>query len=228
MSTLPFKTTASSMNRFLLLLLFPLLGTASLHAGLVIEQMVITTPCEAGQAVVIAEIPFRVEGQETLRIEKILTSCNCTVGEADAPAYAPNAKGKINLTFTVGERVGFQRKTITIRTSDGQEHVAFFQTIVPAILKLHPAFLLWRKGSQPEAKAVTIDVALPQSVEVTEVISSAPEAFTTQLTTLEKGKRYTLSVTPKTTDNPLTARLVLKSSFPADDTERFIIVAAVK
>ena len=216
------------MTRFLLLLLFPLLGTASLHAGLVIEQMVVTAPCEAGQNVVTAEIPFRVEGKETLQVEKILTSCNCTVGEADVPAYAPGAKGKIKLTFTVGERVGFQRKTITIRTSDGQEHVAFFQTTVPAILKLQPAFLLWRKGNQPEAKAVTIDVALSQPVEVTEVISSAPETFTTQLTTLEKGKRYTLTVTPKSTDKPLTARLVLKSSFPADDTERFVIVAAVK
>lgn len=216
------------MTRFLLLFLVSLLASAPLHAGLIIEQMVVTAPCEAGQNVATAEIPFRIEGKETLQVEKILTSCNCTVGEADASAYAPGAKGKINLTFTVGERVGFQRKTITIRTSDGQEHVAFFQTTVPAILKLQPAFLLWRKGSQPETKAVTIDVSLPQLVEVTEVISSAPEAFTTQLTTLEKGKRYTLSVTPKSTDKPLTARLVLKSSFPADDTERFIIVAAVK
>lgn len=209
-----------------------MLAPATLCGGIVFDSAQIIVPCEPGQAVVKADLPFRVEKTGgALRITGIKTGCDCTTGTADAESYAPGATGKIRLVFTVGERTGFQRKTITVKTSDGREAVAFFQTNIPQILSLKPAFVFWKKGAPKAEKQVSATVVLKDKpVEITG-LSVAPEgAFHAVLHPPAKpgGRDYRVSIVPGTTASPVTARIVLKTSFPEDETERFVIVCAVK
>ncbi|MDR2513283.1 MAG: DUF1573 domain-containing protein [Puniceicoccales bacterium] len=209
-----------------------LLAPAALKAGIVFDVPQVIAPCEAGQVEVKAELPFRVKAAiPELRITSIKTGCDCTVGTADAESYAPDAKGKIRLVFTVGERIGFQRKTITVKTSDGKETVAFFQTTVPAILTLKPAFVLWKKNAPKTAKQVQAKIVLEdRSVKITGLQITPAESFDATLHPPSKpgGRDYRISIIPRSTDKPITARIVLKTNFPNDETERFVIVGAVK
>ncbi|MDR1497778.1 MAG: DUF1573 domain-containing protein [Puniceicoccales bacterium] len=211
--------------------------TVVLGAGVVFDAVLISVPCKAGQTEVRAEIPFRVVGGETLRVTSIKTGCDCTSGEADAASYAPGTRGKIKIVFTVGERIGLQRKTITIKTSDGREQAVFFQTTVPVIMQLTPAFVLWRKGSAAEAKVVRAKVMLREkTVRVLGAKVTPAGAFAVEIQPQanasgkhpEQPHEYAIKITPRSTAVPVTARIVLETDFPADKTERFVVVAAVK
>lgn len=211
---------------FALALLLFSAGNAT--AGIVFEKTVVTVPCAIGQNIVTAEIPFKVEGTATLSVTQIRTGCDCTVAEADAPEYAPGKTGKIKIKFTAGERTGRQNKTITVKTSDGREAVAFFRTNVPRILAFTPAFVFWKKNETPAAKEIEVKIVTEKQINITGFVASPEGVFAVELKTLEPGKRHTLKITPKDTASPVTARIVLKTDFPKDTTERFVIVAAVK
>lgn len=239
------------MFKFYFLFLFCLFPVA-LRAGIAFDVPFVTAPCEGGQAVVNAELPFRVEGNSAVTIVSIRTGCDCTTGVADAASYAPGAKGKIKLVFTVGERTGFQRKTISVKTSDGKEAAAFFQTTIPAILEIKPAFVFWKKGEVATVKQVAVKVVLADKpVKVLSAVATPADAFSVELQAVtvkgngsgsvppKKGRpeavqvphlpgEYILRITPKKTDVPLTARIVLKTDFPADAGERFVVVATVR
>jgi hypothetical protein len=227
-------------KKFFLLFAAAVVGAvpAVLEAGIAFDTPLVNAPCEAGQTEVRAEIPFRVEGGETLRVTSIKTGCDCTTGEADAASYAPGARGKIKLVFTVGERVGLQRKTITIKTSDGREQAVFFQTTVPVILQIAPAFVLWRKGEAAVAKQVRAKVVLREKAvrvlgaKVTPAgafaVEIQPQANTGETRGPGSPREYEIKLTPQSTSAPVTARIVLETDFPTDKTERFVIVAAVR
>jgi hypothetical protein len=222
-----------------LLFLFP----CALRAGIVFEKALVVASCEAGQGTVKAELPFRVGGDVAVSVNSIKTGCDCTTAVADATSYAAGSTGKIKLTFVVGERVGFQRKTITVKTSDGKEAVAFFQTTVPAILEITPAFVFWKKGVAATEKQSRIKVVLAgKAVRVTGVKIVPEGVFSVAVEGVGVGKpadsgqagsalsyeTYLVKITPKATDKPATARIVLTTDFPKDVVERFVIVAAVK
>jgi hypothetical protein len=225
-------------NLSLFVWLFPLV----LRAGIVFDAPLVVVPCEAGQTEVKAELPFKAEG--AVSVTGIKTGCDCTSGAADAGSYAPGARGKINLVFTVGERTGFQRKTISVTTSDGKEAVAFFQTTVPMILQVTPAFVFWRQGDPATTKQVEVKVVLAgQGVSLLGATVTPADAFAVEFELVKKAegpaakkaddkksaeRSYVVKITPKKTDAPVTARIVLKTEFPADEVERFVVVAAVK
>jgi hypothetical protein len=209
-----------------------MLAPAILRGGIVFETPRIIAPCEAGQTLVKADLPFRVEASGgVLLITNIKTGCDCTTGVADAESYAPGSTGKIQLVFTVGERTGFQRKTITVKTSDGREAVAFFQTSIPRILSIKPAFVFWKKNAPgTEKQAIATVVLKDRPVAITGFDITPAGAFNVTLHPPAKpdGRDYRVSIVPRTTASPVTARIVLKTNFPKDAAERFVIVCAVK
>ncbi|MDR1816839.1 MAG: DUF1573 domain-containing protein [Puniceicoccales bacterium] len=134
------------------------LAPLTLRADIIFDTPTLVMPCAPGQAVVVAEFKFRVAGNAPLRVSEIRTDYDCTTAKADAENYAAGTSGKINVKFTTGERYGLQRKKITVRTSDGKEATAFLQTTVPRILKITPAFLMWKENESaaPKESKVTL------------------------------------------------------------------------
>ncbi len=65
------------------------------------------------------EFDFVNEGDETLEIDNVQTSCGCTaatVGEKDE--YLPGEKGKIRITFNSNGKVGVIEKTVLVESND--------------------------------------------------------------------------------------------------------------
>lgn len=209
----------------LLLMLVPI----ALKGGIVFDVPQVTVPCEVGQTVVKATLSFRVETTDPmLKITNIKTGCDCTTATADAESYKSGAIGKIHLVFTVGERTGFQRKTVTIKTSDGKEAVAFFQTTIPPTLTLKPAFLIWGKNSPQTTQQILATLA--SSAKIISLQETPTDKFNTKLIPPDKAgsQDYRINITPRSTAIPFTARIHIKTTLPNGKIEDFTIVASVK
>ena len=61
--------------------------------------------------------------------------------------------GEITATFTIGNRVGVQKKTITVVTDDQQEPTMLNLTAtIPRLLEVQPTFLFWSANDTIEPK----------------------------------------------------------------------------
>lgn len=60
---------------------------------------------------------FKNVGTDTLRIEKVKTTCGCTAAES-SKIIAPNAEGQISVTYNTGSAVGKASKTVYVFSND--------------------------------------------------------------------------------------------------------------
>lgn len=63
-------------------------------------------------------VHFRNTGTGLLTIEKVNTSCGCTVAELEVKDYLPGESGEIEITYDPTGRKGKQRKVITVISND--------------------------------------------------------------------------------------------------------------
>lgn len=61
---------------------------------------------------------FENQGESTLEIRKIKTSCGCTAGSMDKMSYAKGEDGVVNVTLNTRNKYGHVRQTITIISND--------------------------------------------------------------------------------------------------------------
>lgn len=57
---------------------------------------------------------FENTGNDTLRIEKVVSTCGCTVPEFSSKPILPGEKGTLKVTYNSKEKEGIQNKVITI------------------------------------------------------------------------------------------------------------------
>jgi hypothetical protein len=57
---------------------------------------------------------FENTGNDTLLIEKVVSTCGCTVPEFSNKPILPNEKGTLKVTYNSKEKEGIQNKVITI------------------------------------------------------------------------------------------------------------------
>jgi hypothetical protein len=60
---------------------------------------------------------FTNEGEMSLLITNVRSTCGCTVGEYPKKPIPPGGEGKIEVTFNSHRRKGMQKKSITITTN---------------------------------------------------------------------------------------------------------------
>ena len=150
------------MSSFAKLVLWGVITCQScLAAGLSWSTPVLEVPCEPGQKKVVAEFSYSNQSDEPVTITTIRSSCGCTVVEKPATAIAPGEGGALEVVFTVGERVGPQRKTIrvTSKRADEPESVATLtlKTDIPELGSIRPRMLLWRINEGESLKVVRVD-----------------------------------------------------------------------
>lgn len=65
------------------------------------------------------EFDFANDGDETLEIKNVQTSCGCTAATVgDKDEYKPGEKGKIRITFNSNGKVGIIEKTVLVESND--------------------------------------------------------------------------------------------------------------
>ena len=218
------------MNRFRYVAFAVLLAGVSQAsaAKIVFTTQVVTAECKPWQKAVTAKIPFKVEGDGVFELKDIGTGCDCTTATADAPSYKPGESGVLNVRFEPGSRVGFQRKTLTLRSKTGDEAVAFFQTTVPPTLKVTPGVLVWSRKAVGDGKVFDIQVHenLPEVKNLT--VFSNGGYLKTEVITVVPGRNFRVNVywTGEAPADPV--KIVIKSDHADDDGSLHAVWATVK
>lgn len=169
-----------------------------------------------GQEKVVTEFHFTNAGDRPVKILSLEPDCGCTTAESAKKTYAPGEKGTVLVTFSVGDRAGFSHNSIVVKTDDARSPEVVLGLVIeiigpPAVL---PRFLYWLTGDKPSAKTLTIKAPPGQTVAIRK-LSVEGGRFTTELKTIENGKEYSVSVTPRDTGRPVNAVLDIQTDWPA-------------
>jgi len=168
---------------------------------------------------------FTNEGEEPVRIEKVVSSCGCTVPKLDKKIYDPGESGEILAMFEFGSRVGVQRKVITVVLGNERAEQIKLQlkVTIPEALKIAPRVLTWgpNEALGPKSIAVTVDPGMGGALRIAD---PAPGEFDLKLTAIEdKEGEYRLTVKPKVSDRRVRTRFTVELVDP--DKEGKVIAA---
>lgn len=129
--------------------------TPAIHAGLVFADDQITHAAESGEESFRAQFRFTNQGEETVTIGDIRSTCGCTVPSLDQKTYEPGESGTITAVFTYGQRTGRQQKTIMVPTNLGT-HRLQLTVDIPQKWAVEPRIQTWRLEGDPAAKKFTV------------------------------------------------------------------------
>ena len=230
------KLSASRPTRFLLPLLTllaiaPLTLAASTSDDLKFEETTISHRATAEETKFTATYKFQNVGKEKVTIKKVNTSCGCTTAELTKKTYEPGEKGSLDATFTYDDKQGFQMKTISVDTGDGSQQLTL-EVEIPDYLKIDVPLVTWEAGAKPEPQTFTITLDPEAPFKVIAGEFENPKAFKGELkeTTPEgkKGRIYTFTVTPVSTEKFVKSIIYFKTDFPKDKPRSYKAFTMVK
>ena len=199
----------------------------SVYAGLQWENTTLDFQAELGDKKLSGTYKFTNTGKEDVVIDYVKAACGCTTTSLTKKVYAPGESGEIEATFTVGKKVGKQHKLITVVCNNGVERYTLsINANIPQLLKIHPYALLWKKGDPLTSKKIDVKVMINDPVNITLISNSAD--FVSKVETIEKGKHYTITVTPVSTAGIYRGNLTLKATYPKNTVTQVKLYAYVR
>ena len=202
------------MKKTMFLLLFwvfvlPVLAFAELEW----KKNVISYAAKPSDESVTALFHFANTGDHVVKILSTKTSCGCTVAQLEKDEYAPGELGTLKVKFTFGDRSGHHTKQIEIYTNDPAKptYLLTLEVDIPEFLRVEPQILAWGMNTEPTPKSAVVEV-LSKDPIVIKGAESQSENFSVELTTLEEGRRYRVSVTPKKLTDQMQSKLKLTTS----------------
>jgi hypothetical protein len=207
-----------------------LLRGVPLHAELVWSQRQLDFTSKQEDAKIVADFSFKNTGKQPVAILSVKSDCSsCTTAELDKKTYLPGETGVLKATFIFGDRVGPQKKHITVETDDPKNPVTVLtlNVLIPEVLKITPTGLFWQTGKDRTAKTIQLKVAQDLPVKVLRVDSSH-EAISAELKTIKEGREYQIAVQPANVSEPAKATLTIRTDFPKENPKVFKAYAYIK
>jgi hypothetical protein len=161
---------------------------------------------------------FVNRGKETVRIVSITTSCDCTTANLSSREFAPGESGQLEVRFDFEGRLGHQEKSIDVITSENRKHSTRLRLTVDisAPFKAEPEVLFWKIGEKPKTKTIFLRFAESETARIGSVATDNPN-FTVQVKAIDGSKDYQLLITPKSTEAPGSATVVIRTDYPPDN-----------
>lgn len=168
---------------------------------------------------------FTNKGPDPVTIQRINATCGCTAVETDEEddgQYAPDEKGHIDFTISFSRTTGEIRKYIYVTLTDGDSSETAKLTVVidaPQYVNVQPSILFWeQKTRTPPAKTAMVVVDAETPIHITRITRTYDtEDFTVEKRTVEKGRKYEISLQPKTATQRRRITLDLHTDFPSGD-----------
>lgn len=176
-------------------------------AGLEFSQPIKDVHAPADVATVTESFEFKNHGDKPVTIAKADPTCSCLKIEiSDGKLkYGPGESGVVRVTFEMGNFSGVVEKMVAIWLDDDPaDKPSRFVTVrvhIPVLMAIEPKTVKWDVGSDAAPQTIQIRMAEGQMIHVTGVKSSS-DLFSTEIRTLEQGKKYDLLVTPKKMTGP--------------------------
>jgi len=181
-----------------------------------------------GDSKLIGAYRFKNVGNVSIEITSIKTSCDCTTATHDKKIYKPGDSGEIRATFTIGSRIGKQRKTINVFSNENKEpYSLILEADIPALLDIKPKLLVWQVGEKLLPKTVDIIVMVSEATDV-KVNTENVDSFDLKFKTIKSGKHYQLILTPKSTKARRKDTVLIQAEYPAGNKISFKVYAYVK
>lgn len=180
-----------------------LLFTATnVFGGLTFKQTVVEDVISPDAKSYPFEFVFENTGDGAVEISEIKTTCGCTTAELDKMAYAPGESGVIKGVFRVGNRQGMQEKKVRVFTKDlAQPEIALVLKLdIPQLVTMKPGLLLWRVGSEPDTKVLTITPNANFGAEVLSVECESSDFAVESMPKAEGSRELEVTVAPFKTE----------------------------
>ena len=165
----------------------------------------------------VAHYKYKNTGDKPVKITSVHASCGCTTAALAKDVVGPNESGEITATFTIGNRMGVQMKTITVVTDDQPEQptLLHLKATIPQLLEIMPTFLFWSANDTLEPKTITVTVGPDFSVTKLKV-TATDKSIATEVVPVPGEKTFRIKVTPTESGRPVNAALKIEPDFPKD------------
>jgi hypothetical protein len=175
---------------------------------------IVATPEQESAEAVFA---FTNNGDQTVTVKSVRSSCGCTVTELEKKEYMAGETGEIKALFTFGNRTGAQRKTITVETDEADEAKTNLQldVSIPELIRIRPFFVFWRKGETLEAKKIELRVSDPDLIKPVS-IEANNDLFDAILDTTNDPSVFTVIITPRSTEASGNSHFLVTTDYPAE------------
>ncbi len=202
-------------------------GSQVARAELNWPQRTVQVTGDATTPILDAHFRFTNVGSSPVEIRQVESSCGCTTTQLEKRVFKPQESGEIIAHYTVGAHTGVQRKTLLVSTDDGSAPVTLtLEAQIPVILRITPGFVTWSHNEHTAPKSITLELLQDAPLDDIQVESTSPNV-NMELAPLVKGRRYTLTVTPRQTDRFLYSKLTIHCRFGKEE-KLFIAYATVK
>ncbi len=162
------------------------------------ETREIKATTEAGVAVVDLCYEFTNTGEIPLAVEEFIHSCGCMLGEWNGVPVKPGEKGRITARFLTKGLRGTVRKSLRVKFLEAGTVELTGEVTIPETLTYSAQTLRWGIGAACTPREVDVTVHSKKPVRVLSV-ECGDGTFTSGLATLEEGRRYRVTITPRDT-----------------------------
>jgi len=188
-----------------------------LRAGLEFEKTEIAHTVKHSDTEVGGEFKFKVTGGKTIKITDIATYCSCLKARAKdgRTEFKDGEEGIIETAFLLGTFEGEVAKQVALQTDDPAqpEIILAVKVRIPPVFKVEPESLKWGVGEEAKSKTMKFTVLDEHDIAVTGLVSSR-ENMTAEVKEVKKGREYELTLTPKTTAEPMMGVLRVETDAP--------------
>lgn len=203
-----FSTVAS-----LICLLIPLPALA----GLEFEQVMLKHTAKHSDTEVAGEFKFKVTGDKAVTIKDIASYCSCLKAKTKDGKleFKPGEEGVVETAFLLGTFEGEVTKQVDVLTDDpAQPEIQLAVRVnIPQIFKFEPESLKWDVGEEAKGKTMKMTVVDEKEIAITGLVSSR-DGMAAEFKEVKKGREYEITMTPKTTAEPMLGVLRVETNAP--------------
>ena len=209
-------------TRLLLLVIGLVLALGfSARAALVWENPEVDLHPTVSDKTAVAHFKYKNAGDKPIKITQVQPSCGCTTAAPPKDPIAPGGTGEIVATFTIGDRIGEQTKTIQVHTDDPNAEVTALKlkATIPRLLEYTPSFLYWRQGEEHTPKTITVKIG---DFPITKLdVTSTDPSIKIESVAVPDEKAFRITITPDAGKRPINAALKIQPDFPKDAPKTF-------
>lgn len=149
-----------------------------------------------------AVFPFTNTGARAVTIAEVHSSCGCTVPQLEKRIYEPGESGVIRATFTLGERMGLQEKTVIVSTSapDAGQTILTLRVQIPKLFETARSFVVWNAGEPAKPQVIPLTILMPELLTLATVESRHASFEASVAPDPEAPGRHLITITPRTTE----------------------------
>ena len=165
-----------------------------------------------------ADFVFANTGDGPVSFTDVAISCGCMNAKPLKPAYAPGEEGRLTIMIDLRNRDGELRKSVRIRTSEGNESTLSVLVDIPRAYAIDKPLLRWSKGEgATEKKArLTNPNAMPIRLHS---ITSSHSALPAELRTIREGFEYEVVIRRASDEADLRSVIRIATEPPPGETQ---------